>query len=156
MTMKNRCADMLTEDEELTRLRDIAKRFRAAIEKSNKGSLPISFAKFPLGSCGDAVPLLGTYLLTNEYGEFWYADAERGEVSSGNWCSHAWLQKGTLLIDITADQFPEINEKVIVSLDSEWHKQFSCSVSRLADYRRYHGHVGGTLHNSYREIMKHM
>ncbi len=34
---------------------------------------------------------------------------------------HLWLQKGDIVIDITADQFPEIGKKVIVTRESPWH-----------------------------------
>ena len=38
--------------------------------------------------------------------------------------SHAWLEVGGFLIDITADQFCDRHEPVIVTLDRSWHDQF--------------------------------
>ena len=49
--------------------------------------------------------------------------------------THAWIQRGTLIVDITADQFEEINESVLVLYDSEWHEQWSGEVKSVADYR---------------------
>lgn len=94
--------------------------FRSAIEKCDKKLMPISFRNFPNGSCGDTVTLLGTYLFDNYMGEFNYV------VGCKNGKSHAWLKNDEgLIVDITADQFPEIVEKVIVSCNSEWHNNFN-------------------------------
>jgi hypothetical protein len=47
--------------------------------------------------------------------------------------THAWLQNGSLIIGITADQFTsEIKEPVIVTTKSSWHKQFKTDNHGLA------------------------
>ena len=53
--------NMITEHE-LRQLRDLAHRFRAAIDACDKRRLPYSFTEFPSGSCGDTVLLLAKYL----------------------------------------------------------------------------------------------
>lgn len=37
---------------------------------------------------------------------------------------HEWLRVNDYVIDVTADQYPENQPKVIVSLYSEWHQQW--------------------------------
>jgi hypothetical protein len=44
--------------------------------------------------------------------------------SDGSPSSHAWLQNGGWIVDITADQFPDVDEPVIVTNSSEWHQQW--------------------------------
>jgi hypothetical protein len=38
--------------------------------------------------------------------------------------SHAWLECDGLIADITADQFEDVDEPVIVTRDRSWHAQF--------------------------------
>ena len=35
---------------------------------------------------------------------------------------HVWLECDGMIIDITADQFPNIKSAIIVARDSEWHR----------------------------------
>lgn len=61
--------------DDLKRALNLATRFRAAIEAVDKG-LPLALAHFPRGSCGDAVPLLGTYFIENGLHGFDYICGE--------------------------------------------------------------------------------
>lgn len=144
----------MTVDEQLIKLRRIAHEFRRAIELSDKNSLPTTFKDFPDGSCGDAALLLGTYLLMNGYGEFRYILGERGSAES--WCSQVWLTQGDLIVDITADQFPDSNEKVVVCRGSEWHKPFRGTDKGKADYRSYDDRTAAVLEKAYKEILSHL
>ena len=38
--------------------------------------------------------------------------------------THAWLECANLIIDITADQFPGIKEKILVTRENSWYEQF--------------------------------
>ena len=143
-------------EKNLERLRATAREFRLAIEHLDRSVLPVTFENFPRGSCGDAVLLLGTYLLDNGYGEFGYVLGERGDHQANTWSSHTWLEKQNLVVDITADQFPEISDKVIVCLDSEWHRQFNGKIEHKADYRIYDSRTAASLNNVYNEILKYM
>jgi hypothetical protein len=109
----------LTEDQ----IQDIVYRFRQQLEDYCQSTHYPTLERFPHGACGDAVLLLGTYLY--ELGEEHFEnvlgqrdDPEPGKES----CSHAWLERKGLIIDITADQFAEIDEAVIISNDSVWHR----------------------------------
>jgi len=42
----------------------------------------------------------------------------------GHSFSHGWLQNNQWVVDITADQFAEVEHRVIVSNNSEWHRQW--------------------------------
>src|SRR5690606_15234832 len=74
--------------------------FRYALEKCHS-LLGRSFENFPSGACGDTTPLLGTYLIEQGFETFMYASGNKGNTT------HAWLQLNSIVIDITADQFPE-------------------------------------------------
>jgi hypothetical protein len=108
---------------------------RAAIEGWPKHQLPIQFQAFPAGACGDSALILGTYLEEQcALGDFEYVSAERGTRSNDSWTSHAWLRCGSLVVDITADQFADAPSGVIVAVDSEWHKSFQivqCHTSNI-------------------------
>ncbi|WP_047734551.1 hypothetical protein, partial [Vibrio parahaemolyticus] len=71
----------------------------------------------------------GVYLKDKGLGKFDYYYAE---VPGGN---HAWLQKGSIVVDITADQFPHINNSVIVSKNSEWHQSLISENKGEFDFR---------------------
>lgn len=105
--------------------------FRNAIEATPKNKLPITFSNFPRGACGDATPLLGTFLIAHGFEPFDYMLGERRSSS------HAWLQRGNLVVDVTADQFADCDTSVIVSGDSAWHRQFDGKRQHIADYRIY-------------------
>jgi len=116
----------------LGRLRELATAFREAIERCDRKRLPLSFETFPCGSCGDATNLLGMFLIEQGAGAFRYICGERG-TRWASWHSHAWLEADGVIIDITADQFPEMTEKVVVSTRSEWHATFEQNTQHKAD-----------------------
>lgn len=107
-------------------------KFRAAIEKSDPATLPtIGLQNFPYGACGDAALLLAKYLQENEYGEFDYMLGDREGYS------HAWLQRESLIIDITADQFDDQETTVIVTEDHSWHSLFNGEPQNIANFSIY-------------------
>lgn len=112
----------------------LADKFRSAIEHC-KDDLPVPFHNFPKGSCSPVALLFGTFLKDNGMGEFDYLSGARWQ-QPGEMETHAWIMQGDLLIDITADQFPEINEKVFLTRDMSWHKKFEIMHQYLADYRQ--------------------
>lgn len=100
-------------------IREAAKVFRAAILRCARSDLP-TMKDFPRGSCGDASILLGQYLFDHSLGLWEYVGGER----EPDLHSHAWLELGGLIVDITADQFEDVGEPVIVTRDRSWHMQF--------------------------------
>ena len=118
---------------------ELATCFRSAIESIGRGLSP-AFEQFPRGACGEVAPLLGTYFIENGLLGFEYILGERGSREQDaeiRWHSHAWIQRGSLIVDITADQFVEIGEPVIVTDDSHWHQTFEQKSCGPADFRKY-------------------
>lgn len=123
-----------------------AKAFREAIIKAGKGAL-ITLDNFPTGSCGDASILLATYLEELGYGSFDYVCGSR------NGHSHAWLEKDGLIVDITADQFPEIKKMVFVGNEHRWHDEFCEDLERYkVSINDYDSHTRTSLIQAYHNI----
>lgn len=114
-------------------LTSLVTQFRKAIDAAyaaGKFENDILFKRFPNGCCGDAVDLLGQYLLGNDIdsvyvcGNYYFKDPEL------NAQSHAWLMVGDLIVDITGDQFKHNNEflsydkSVFVGKSDEFHSLF--------------------------------
>lgn len=93
-------------------------KFRAAIEEC-KYNIGIDWFKhFPLGCCQDTSLILAKYLHAKGFGISYVVSGWRGRKS------HAWLELDGVIIDITADQFEEVSEKVIVTKKSKFHNSF--------------------------------
>lgn len=121
-----RWADAMN-DPDLAELREVAGQVRRALEAG--GLRSVGFGAFPRGSCGDASQLLGRYLSDEGHGEWMYTMGLGPEPRG----THAWVQRGDIIIDITADQFDEIDEAVVVTRDWSWHAQFGAGKgSRVA------------------------
>ena len=138
---------MLPPDEQLA----LAKGFRDGIEQADRCMLGISFQDFPLGSCGDAAPLLGRYLKDNGASEVTYVLGERGHGDSRQ--SHAWLLVDGCIVDITADQFPDIQERIVVRAASTWHETFEVCEQHSGDYRVYDAATVANLDRIYAVIL---
>lgn len=81
-------------------------------------------------------------------GTFDYVLGEKGDRT------HAWIQHGDIIIDITADQFTEIDQAVIVAANSVWHEQFTSSVLHEADFMIYDNYTRATLGAAYHSVMQ--
>jgi hypothetical protein len=74
---------------------------------------------FPRGACGDSALMLGQYLFESGLGKWQYRSGMRDGYT------HAWIDQDGLIVDITADQFDEISEPVIVARRSAWYQTFT-------------------------------
>ena len=106
-------------------LRLIAEGVRKAIEQRGP-ELGIWLENFPSGCCTNASVFLGNYLKYEAGGK----DTELvlGYRGKGRWMEdvrHHWIETGGFIIDITADQFPEVEAPVIVTAQSAWHERFN-------------------------------
>jgi hypothetical protein len=135
----------------LARLGEVAARFRAAIEIVG-ADLGTPFGNFPRGCCGQATLLLGTHLVERGFGEFAYMLGRRRIFDKAADESHAWLQRGDLIVDITADQFAGINDAVVVTTDSDWYQQFEPKPEHVADYRIFDAHTVAVFSGKYSKI----
>lgn len=126
--------------------------FRNTIERMNKTNFPLSswFERFPLGCCGDTSDLLAKYLTEEHSIETLYVWGMRGEQS------HAWLEHKKLIIDITADQFDEVNESVIITTDRTWHSQFVGQNLRSSDFDTFTDRNAVRLRMIYNNILSNM
>lgn len=138
---------------DLSEIRRLATEFRKAIERCPRERLPVAFTDFPRGACGDAAPLLAKFLERNGYSGFAYILGMRGGGS------HAWLSRGNLIVDITADQFEDQSHAVIVETESNWHTSFrvDCDDQRHpADFEKYNEAAAATLASAYVAIVDQM
>lgn len=128
----------------------IACAFRRAIELTPKNLLPIGFAEFPLGSCGDTCLILGRHFIESGCGEFDYVLGTRGDVSRNTQCSHAWLMHEDIVVDITGDQFSDFGLRVFVGRASAFHLSFDIEDRTRADYLDYDQDTSMTLDNAHK------
>ncbi|WP_342439962.1 hypothetical protein NSS79_15140 [Paenibacillus sp. FSL L8-0436] len=118
-------------EQELHRkISDSAILFRRTIEQMDITEFPQSgcFERSPLGCCGDCSKLMTKYLLEQHYVKALYVWGMRGEQS------HAWLEYDGLIIDITADQFDEVTEPVIITIDRAWYSQLEGQNPKFLDF----------------------
>ena len=101
----------------------IALEFRRAIEKSKLKRHAKVMGRFPIGCCKQASQLLARYLVTELHVPLvTFVHGERGGNGNGDPLqSHVWLSVNEHTLDITADQYPEIDSPVVVSVGSGWH-----------------------------------
>lgn len=117
----------------------IAHAVRRAIEMCSPAELP--WPIFPSGACGDASLVLGQLLDDAGIAGFEYVCGNKYKDDGEWYSSHGWLWNGELIVDITADQFPDVHEPVIVSLDSEWHRQWIQDRPTAGTLQPYGGQV---------------
>jgi hypothetical protein len=123
--------------------------FRNAIESVDNKESPASFfERFPRGCCGDASDLLSKYLASKEI------RVEYVWGINSNRASHAWLEYRGLVIDLTADQFPEINEKVIITKDKSWYSQFKNQTRSISNFEEFNNINETRLSALYSIILK--
>ncbi|WP_373451105.1 hypothetical protein [Comamonas sp. SY3] len=120
---------------EITKIRELAQRFRTAIENVPVKSRPIGMELFPRGACGDTSLLFGAYLVDHSITGFKWMSGCRGDVRDNTWTSHAWLQRDNLVVDLTADQFPDAPMGLIIMSPSPWHAQFNGEDGGSGDFR---------------------
>ncbi|MFE8729865.1 hypothetical protein, partial [Aeromonas hydrophila] len=78
----------------------------------------------------------------------------RGDKEDGSWCSHVWLERQGLIVDITADQFSDFSHKVFVGMGSSFHSTFTVEDVSDADYEIYDSNTYEKLMSAHQEILK--
>jgi hypothetical protein len=119
----------LIECENQKKIKNAALEFRKLLEEEIKFTKNYEFDLFPRGSCLASSVLLSSFLEKRGFGVFKLVFSKRNEKT------HAWLQNHSLYIDITADQFKDNKEKVIVEKkeDSLFHRGFQIDNIRDVD-----------------------
>ncbi len=109
-------------------MHSIALQFRRAIEQVGpRDTVFAAMKSFPKGCCKDTSFLLAR-ILNLRYGvhESRYVYGTRA-AESLEWYTHGWLETAGYILDVTADQFEEVSEKVMVTPigESEFHDSWS-------------------------------
>jgi hypothetical protein len=102
------------------RIRNVAQVTRDVIEGIPKDKRDVGLEYFPEGACGHASVIVGQCLMDFLNIEFDYFAGSFQNVDS--YQSHAWLQNKDFIVDITADQFDDVDIKVWVTTNSKWHQ----------------------------------
>ena len=110
-------------------LSDTVKQFRHALDQLDWGAMPMGFHNFPSGTCGDISDILANYLRSRGIEEIEYVC---GTFPDGK--NHAWLEVCGYIVDITADQFPDVSQSVIVTSASPWHEKLTVKKRRKAGF----------------------
>ena len=137
---------------DLIEIQRLAVKMRDGIESIPLSERPIGLQAFPLGACSDASLLLGAYLKDCGHGKFTLISAERGCVEDHSWVSHAWLMRGRLIVDITADQFEDAPKHLIFTSPSLWHKTFKVKDKWPGDFRDWSGPSINQLSGLYKKL----
>jgi len=124
------------------------KRFRKAIERLNQNEIGEShwFNQFPQGCSDDSAYLLAKYL-SSKCIDVKY---QCGIFECKN---HAWLKTGNFIIDITADQYDDIEEDVIFTDNDCWYKKFKNPFMPNDIFRDFEGSNKSRLENLYNKIV---
>lgn len=138
---------------DLTPLIEAARRFREAILRCPPKSLGIAFECFPRGACGDTSDLLCEYLKEIGFQNVWYVS---GECWDPDYQSHAWVEVDGAIVDITADQFPEVSEPVLVTRDRAWHSRFDPVTRKERGHLQSDVQTDQTLSRAFRQIKAHL
>ena len=100
--------------------------FRRALERYALRVPRGVFTRFPYGCCRVSSQLLARYLVTEwRVPPVHFVSGVRPQTHrQGAWESHLWIKVGECLIDVTADQYREVDVPVIVTNDGSWHDTF--------------------------------
>lgn len=109
---------------ETEKIRALGRYFKNAILRVPPHLLALNLQRFPHGACGDTSRLFGAYLKEVGIEGFSYVIGYRGNVHEHTEGSHAWLQRGNLIVDLTADQFPDAPVGFVAEENSSWHAAF--------------------------------
>lgn len=66
--------------------------------------------------------------------------------------SHAWIQQGDLIVDISADQFDDYGIPVTVVRGSAWHEGFAAERLHVADFMLYNLAARNALARAFRYV----
>ncbi len=95
----------------------IALAARCALERYASDTKSGLFEGFPRGTCGPVSELLGRYLVEAGFKNVMYVGGEKRSEGS-----HAWIEVGEIILDITGDQFGQ--PPVVVATASNWHDEW--------------------------------
>ncbi|WP_322617479.1 hypothetical protein [Pseudomonas sp. BIC9C] len=109
-------------------LRSVVAAFRKSCDAIHlQNRMPSCMTNFPGGCCGNCSEILGDYLISRGLAQAELVRADKGGKS------HAWIEVGNLVIDVTGDQFPG-RPSVYVDAADAWFKKWSIDGRRKSIY----------------------
>ena len=102
---------------------------RKIFDENHKDLSEIHFGNFPNGACGNTCSFLAQWLFFKGVSDVRYIYGQRDGRS------HAWLEVGDYIVDITSDQFSDGVGPVYINTSREFHNKFgeqregNCSIS---------------------------
>lgn len=111
----------------LARLADAS---RQALEAITPQQSLYIFSTFPSGACGPATELFGR-LVAEMTGQEGVYVCGSGHPELRPQQSHAWLEVGGFIVDLTYDQFPGTGLEGWVFEKSRWHESFRREIHPL-------------------------
>lgn len=118
---------------DLQRLESVVTRFHRAIQQFDFSGSGLNLGDFPYESCHYASRLLGIFLFELGYENIVKMRGDRPDDSEPGAC-HLWLNVDGITVDITAYQFPGVQQEVIVEPFSEWHSNLNGRPIPFGDY----------------------
>jgi len=109
---------------------ELARAARAGLEATPAKDLGLGFGSFPHGTCGPVAELMGRIVL-EQTGQTGIYVCGGGHPALGPQQSHAWLEVGGLIVDLTHDQFEHTGLVGWVFETSSWHARFERDINEL-------------------------
>ncbi|MGG0793795.1 hypothetical protein ABE137_07285 [Brevibacillus laterosporus] len=133
----------------IDQIREYAVIFRKAIQSMPMSEFPKSlyFDRFPIGCCGDSSKLFSKFLSSKGIKAYYVWGIRDDEYS------HAWLEYDDIIIDLTADQFDEVHEEVVVTKNRDWHSQFEIQNKVALDFEEFEEYNAKRLGAIYKNIL---
>jgi hypothetical protein len=104
----------------------VANSIRYAFDNTDLSDAPGFLPGFPSGCCGWVSWIIGHYLRFEC--NFDPVHVCGGRSATDGYENHEWIEIDGMIVDITSDQYHDNQEPVIVSKNSEWHKQWEIEV----------------------------
>jgi hypothetical protein len=123
---------------DLPKIESLARDFQAAMQSLPDRLIPSYMTHpWPKGWCGESAQLFAALLNDKGIRGFEYVCGLTKD-GDGEDLSHAWLQRGRLIVDVSAwpDGSPGL---LIISERSAWHRRFEADRPQEADFRATRG-----------------
>ena len=107
-------------------------RVRAILSREEVRNMHFAFNSFPDGACADASILLGIILEKYYYGNYQVYYGKKGDIT------HAWLSSAGRFIDITIDQFTEVEKinECIFTVEPETQMHYGYAIMHMYSQKK--------------------
>lgn len=129
-------------------MKELVTKFRFALDRVDWADMPEGMQGFPKGCCHRISEVLARYLHSYGVENIEYVHSLVPEAKSLE--THCWLEVDGVAIDITADQFDGVDEKVLIQSPSVWHSEFKVLLRREPNYNKFREPERSNLDRVYR------